>query len=217
MQNCTGLGARGESRQSLKRRTLLGGGRMSIEALREVVSRLNTSANALAALGAALRQRVTGLPLDASLEPHVAAVATALGVHDALGELTPAEARSLSGEIRTFALSNAKLVCFDTPGAGWQHREAELLQAAGDVSSTVPQRLARAIAPLLAGLPERLQAPGSAFLDVGVGVAALSIEMARLWPSLRIVGIDPWAPALALAHGADARRGDGPEPEGRLR
>jgi predicted O-methyltransferase YrrM len=27
----------------------------------------------------------------------------------------------------------------------------------------------------------------------------MSIEMARLWPALRIVGIDPWAPALSIA------------------
>jgi SAM-dependent methyltransferase len=32
-----------------------------------------------------------------------------------------------------------------------------------------------------------------------VGVAGLSIAMAHLWPSLNVVGIDPWAPALALA------------------
>jgi SAM-dependent methyltransferase len=32
-----------------------------------------------------------------------------------------------------------------------------------------------------------------------VGVAGLSIAMAHLWPSLRVVGIDPWPPALFLA------------------
>src|SRR4051812_22855649 len=37
------------------------------------------------------------------------------------------------------------------------------------------------------------------FLDVGVGVAGLSIEMARLFPALQIVGVDPWAPSVALA------------------
>jgi SAM-dependent methyltransferase len=172
---------------------------MNNDALREVVSRLITSSNSLAALGAALQQRTIGRALDPILEPHVDAVVAALGVRAALAELTTNEARSLSGEIRTFILGNAKLVSSD-PSAGWQHREAELLQAAGDASALLPQRLASAIAPQLDGLSARLNSAGSAFLDIGVGVAALSIEMARAWPSLRIVGIDLWAPALALAH-----------------
>jgi ubiquinone/menaquinone biosynthesis C-methylase UbiE len=57
----------------------------------------------------------------------------------------------------------------------------------------------RSVAFHLPGLAERLGSPGASFLDVGVGVGALSIEMARLWPTLDIVGIDRWAPALALA------------------
>jgi precorrin-6B methylase 2 len=74
-----------------------------------------------------------------------------------------------------------------------------LLQAAGDVSAAFPRALERNIAPRLSGLAERLAEPGAVFLDIGVGVGALSIEMARIWPSLRVVGIDPWAPALELA------------------
>jgi SAM-dependent methyltransferase len=34
---------------------------------------------------------------------------------------------------------------------------------------------------------------------LGVGVAGLSIAMARLWPTLRVVGVDPWAPSLVIA------------------
>ncbi len=34
---------------------------------------------------------------------------------------------------------------------------------------------------------------------MGVGVAGLSIAMSRLWPTLRVVGVDPWAPSLVLA------------------
>ena len=36
-------------------------------------------------------------------------------------------------------------------------------------------------------------------LDVGTGVAALALEAATQRPSLRIVGIDIWEPALAMA------------------
>ncbi|MBC8103174.1 MAG: class I SAM-dependent methyltransferase [Cytophagales bacterium] len=41
--------------------------------------------------------------------------------------------------------------------------------------------------------------PGGSLLDIGVGAAGLSVAMARLWPSLTVVVIDPWEPSLALA------------------
>jgi precorrin-6B methylase 2 len=46
-----------------------------------------------------------------------------------------------------------------------------------------------------------------AFLDVGTGVGWLAIEVARSWPALRVVGIDPWEAALALARENRARSG----------
>jgi precorrin-6B methylase 2 len=47
-------------------------------------------------------------------------------------------------------------------------------------------------------LNEVLRQPG-AFLDVGAGVGLLGIEAAGTWPALRVVGIDPWEPALTVA------------------
>jgi len=171
---------------------------MAIEALRELVSRLNTSANALAALGAVLDARTTGTPIDAEIQPHVDEVLAALGV-DVLDGVTVADLRPILGEIRAFTLTNAKLLFAVSRGSGWQHAEPEILEAAGDVSAGFPHVLKNAIAPDLEGLVDRLTRPDVAFLDVGVGVAVMSIEMARLWPSLRVVGIDPWGPALARA------------------
>jgi SAM-dependent methyltransferase len=37
------------------------------------------------------------------------------------------------------------------------------------------------------------------FLDVGTGVGAIALEAAAQFPSLRVVGLDIWEPALALA------------------
>lgn len=172
---------------------------MSSDALRQVVSKLSASANALAVLGMEIEARLHGRPLDPQLAPHVGAVLDALGARGPLEEATPVDLRPLLGEIRAFTLSNAKLLGSQRTGAGWEHQERDLLQAAGDVSFALPHTLKDVIAPKLEGLADRLSAPGAAFLDVGVGVAVLSIEMARLWPTLRIVGVDPWAPALALA------------------
>lgn len=171
---------------------------MASETVREIVARLHTSANALAALGAALDARVTDVPLDPAIRPHVEGVLAALGL-DTLDGTTGPELRSMLGELRGFALTNAKLLFAASRGAGWQHTEPAILEAAGDVSAAFPHALENTIAPNLEGLADRLAAPGASFLDVGVGVAVMSIEMARVWPSLRIVGIDPWGPALAMA------------------
>jgi SAM-dependent methyltransferase len=59
----------------------------------------------------------------------------------------------------------------------------------------------RGIGASLTRLPElgkTLQRPGT-FLDIGTGVGWLAIEVARAWPAMRVVGIDPWEPALVLA------------------
>jgi methylase of polypeptide subunit release factors len=66
------------------------------------------------------------------------------------------------------------------------------------------------IAPSLGDLSSRLSGGGATFLDVGVGVAWLSIAMARKFPRLRVVGIDVFEPALAIAdkNVKDARLAD---------
>lgn len=172
---------------------------MTIASLRAIASDLNASAGALAALGAALDARTSGIALEPGLRPYVEDVVTALGARAVFADLAPSELQPLLGEIRAFAMTNTWLLFAATRRAGWTHAEPEILQAAGDVSITFPRTLQRSIVPHLARLAERLAAPCASFLDVGVGVGALSIEMARLWPALHIVGIDRWAPALALA------------------
>lgn len=44
-----------------------------------------------------------------------------------------------------------------------------------------------------------MQRTGARFLDVGAGVAALSIALCETWTGLHVVGLEPWAPAFALA------------------
>jgi SAM-dependent methyltransferase len=64
---------------------------MTLEILRETVSRLSLSTSALAALGAALDARVTGRELDPSLAPHVDGVLAALGAGESIAAATPAQ------------------------------------------------------------------------------------------------------------------------------
>jgi precorrin-6B methylase 2 len=168
--------------------------------LRSLLNDLNTSAGALAALGAALDARASGRPLAPSLGAPVRGVLDALGASEAVEQLESAELRVLLAEIRVFAASHARFEAPLSPGTGWAPPSPELIQAAGDASAGLPRTIERVVAPRLDGLAARLDAFGGRFLDVGAGAAALSIEMARQWPRLAIVGIEPWAPALELAH-----------------
>jgi precorrin-6B methylase 2 len=179
------------------------------QTLAETVAQLGRSADALAAIGVALDARASKSEIDPAIRPHVEAVLSALGMKEAVGDLPEAEIVPMLGQIRIFSLANMKLQFSATRGAGWNHVEPELLQAAGDASAGFPERLKAGIAPGLEGLSARLVAPGAAFLDIGVGVAALSIAMARAWPTLKIVGIDPWLPAIAMGREAVTAAGLG--------
>jgi precorrin-6B methylase 2 len=171
---------------------------MNIEALREIVSRLHVSANALAAVGGALDVRASGVPLEPRVQRRIDEVLAALEIGP-LDGLAPFELRSMLGEIRAYTLTNGKLLFASSRGSRWNHAEPEILDAAGEVSTLFPHVLRHAILPNLDGLAERLSRPTAAFLDVGVGVAAMSMEMVRLFPSLSVVGVDTWLPALEAA------------------
>jgi SAM-dependent methyltransferase len=168
-------------------------------ALRSLLNELNTSAGALAALGAALEARAAGHALAPGLAAAVSGVLEALGVATSLAALAPGELGTLLAELRVFAASHRQLAAPRPPDPGWAPACPALIQAAGEVSATLPRFIERTIAPRLAGLADRLATPGARFLDVGAGAAALSIEMARTWPALAVVGLEPWGPALDIA------------------
>jgi 2-polyprenyl-3-methyl-5-hydroxy-6-metoxy-1,4-benzoquinol methylase len=170
---------------------------MSIEALRNLHARLNQSTFALAALGLAIGEKVNGVPLDLAVKTEVEHVLGALGAGEVLEDVSPAELKPLLAEIRMMLLQGAKLV-LDKASTGWSHTESEILRSTGEANVAFP-RLLKQNLPLHEGLAERLESPDAAFLDVGVGVGAISIGMARTWPKLRVVGIDPWQPSLAIA------------------
>jgi len=172
---------------------------LSTASLRELVERLGASSRALAALGAAVQARAAATPLDPAIRARVDEVLDALGARRLVEQNDPAELRPVLGAIRTELFLGARLVSGTPPGAAWSDTDPAALQAAGDVSVGFPGTLKRTVAPQLDGLPERLAAADASFLDVGVGVAAMAVEMVRQWPSLRVVGVDPWAPSIAIA------------------
>lgn len=172
---------------------------VSIEPLRATLARLQESAGALAALGALLAARIENRPIDARLLPALDAVADTLGAAEAIRAADHAALGPLVAELRTFALLNARLLFEAADACDWTHTDARVLQAAGDASSGFAARLRQTIAPALDGLAARLASPDARFLDIGCGVAALSIGMAREWARLRITGIDSLPAALQRA------------------
>jgi 2-polyprenyl-3-methyl-5-hydroxy-6-metoxy-1,4-benzoquinol methylase len=172
---------------------------MGIDDIRQQIARLSVSCNALVAMGIVLQARAAGMPADPAVQRQADEVLKALGVCEAVHGLAAADIAPVLAGIRADLLIGAKMIAGPPSHPGWTHGESALLQSAGDVSAGFPPLLKTRIAPQLDGLSDRLAAPGAAFLDVGVGVAALSIAMVRQWPSLRVVGIDPWAPSLTIA------------------
>jgi hypothetical protein len=83
-------------------------------------------------------------------------------------------------------------------GDGWESEDDATLLAQGRASAIAGTVLAMAVIPNLEGLEERF-ASGGAFLDVGVGVAALTASFCAARPSARVVGIDVFPRALGLA------------------
>jgi precorrin-6B methylase 2 len=171
---------------------------MGVEDIRDLIARLATSTNALLAVGLALQARVDRPPTDAALTERIAEVLAVLGVRDIIGNLSESDSATLLAGIRTDLFTAATALRGTSPVSGWTHVKADLLQSAGDVSAGFPRLLLTRIAPQLEGLVDRLASPDAAFLDVGVGVAALSIGMVRQWPRLRVVGVDPWGPAITI-------------------
>ena len=81
----------------------------------------------------------------------------------------------------------------------WDHTDEELLQAQGRLSASVIPMLAEVLFPHVPGLLDRLRSASGSFLDVGAGVAAVSIAMCRQYPAVRAVGLEPASAPLAVA------------------
>jgi precorrin-6B methylase 2 len=172
---------------------------MSADALKSAVSKFCQSCDALAVIGLALERNQGSGNGSARFQPHAGDALRVLGLDQAVTAASPAERRAMLAQIRVFMLTSAKLLS-SHPAKEWSFTDRAILESAGEVSAAFPSLFKSKILPNLEGLGERLSAPGSAFLDIGLGVGAMSVEMARLWPELRIVGIDPLPEAVALAH-----------------
>ena len=155
------------------------------------------SVQAIAALGAELRLRQERREGDPVLRPRLQDAARAM--HPALPDgLGPVQEELMLAAIG-YALSEAAALFADPAQApGWRHQDPVLINSIGRTSRKIVHDLEAASADR-PELKAALWREGGAFLDVGTGAAWLAIEAARVWPALRVVGIDIHEPALALA------------------
>ena len=169
---------------------------MSFESLLAAIQRLSVSMDSIAAIGVQLRLQQQELDGD----PRVRAL-----LNDAIRAVDPNLLENVDANQRAAALALIQVIfrqaldLLENPARppGWSYTDPDILQSQGQVSRLIVRGI-EALAARRPALSEALRQPG-AFLDVGTGAGWLALEAARSWPALRVVGIDPWEPALALA------------------
>jgi hypothetical protein len=124
---------------------------------------------------------------------------------------TGTAADRLRADLRGTLLQSAALfdsATMGTAAAGWAYADERVLQAQGTTSSGAIDLLETRVFPQLGDMAQRLDADG-AFLDVGAGVASVTIELCRRHPTLRALALEPQDAPSALARRNVAAAGMG--------
>jgi SAM-dependent methyltransferase len=171
---------------------------MGYEQMMAVTAPLLTGAEAAAALAARMKLDALGESGDPEVRAILDRVVWALTVPGLFDDINERERQATVGTVTSFLKQALELI--ENPGrpGGWVYTDPGVLQTQGQSSGAVPPLIAR-VAPTLDGLDDALARDGARILDIGSGVAALSISCCRVWPAASVVGLDPWAPAMELA------------------
>ena len=171
---------------------------MAYEQMMAVTGPLIGGTEALAALAARMKLDALGEAGDPDVRAALDRVVSALSVPGLFDGLDETERRSMIGLVTSFLKQALDLI--EDPGrsGGWVYTDPVVLQSQGQSSGAVPPLIA-SIAHTLDGLTDALAREGARILDIGSGVAALSISCCRIWPAASVVGVDPWEPAMKLA------------------
>ena len=169
---------------------------MSFESLMAASQRLSVSVETMAAVGAQLRLQQEGLDADPRVGALLNEIARAVDPQ-LLENVDTHQQAVVLAHIQTMFHQALDLLENPARAPGWSYTDPDILQSQGQVSRLI----VRGIETMAAQRPqisETLRRPGT-FLDVGTGVGWLAIEAAHSWPALRVIGVEPWEPALTLA------------------
>jgi SAM-dependent methyltransferase len=122
----------------------------------------------------------------------------------------PQMRNAMIGDLRAMQLQAVALydaAARKDTSSGWRHTDPVILQTQGDGSISMAGLMKMLVIPQLGDLGERMAKPGARFLDIGVGVASLAIAMCRMWPELKVTGVDASDVPLQLAKGNVAKAG----------
>ncbi len=161
---------------------------MSFEQVMGTVQGMLAATDALAAIGAELSVKTSGIDGDPAVDAALDEVWAAAGLPE-LSSLAPPQQAMVLGLIRLYFAQANDLLGDPGRAPGWTYTDPLVLEGMGRGSMLIPQ--------LLAGAPEF--ASVTSFLDVGVGVGLLAVSAANVWPGAKIVGLDVWEPALERA------------------
>lgn len=177
---------------------------MSFPILYSKVRELAATAQAMGALGAELRLRQSGIDGNPRVRSALQAVVDKFGP-GLIDGLAPGQIATVVGQL-TYALQEAlDLIREPEREPGWTYEDPTVLQERGRGSRAGArnfENIARERPEFAAVLESNCR-----FLDVGTGTGWLAIECAKIWPRMRIVGIDIWEPALKLAESNIANEG----------
>lgn len=153
------------------------------------------SAQLMGALAAELRLRQIGEEGDPRVRDAIHAVLAEFKP-GLLDDLEPYQVSAIIGRLTAAFQDTLEFINAPGQASGWNYTDPAILQERGRGSRSIAQNFAN----LARERPEMEAALANGdFLDIGTGVGWLAIEAARLWPDMRIVGIDVWEPSLKLA------------------
>jgi SAM-dependent methyltransferase len=168
-----------------------------------VANRMIAAVDTASALAIALGARARGETLPDQLGQIIDSIAAAVVDLDAVPSPL---AGSLGSLLSSMIAQDAAFVANPVGATRWQFDDPMVLRTQGRASAAFAPLLRDQVVSRNEVLAARLAA-GGGILDVGVGVAALATELARVFPGARVTGIDVREPSLALARGEIAAAG----------
>ena len=160
-----------------------------IHELLALTTRLQTQAEALAALVARLKLDASGEHGDPAVAAQLDRVAGALGATELCSTLDERERAMVIGQATTMLRQAMDLIEDPLRPGGWFYTDPQIIQGQGASSVIVAQLVAGA----------GIGRPGARILDIGTGVGALAVAFCRTFPGSTVVGIDPWELSLEMA------------------